>query len=112
MGVSLAVDNAFFRDGLSDDVESECRDELDCDDPPDDELVPESSGAANATAGVFATAIPTPSATANAQTPSMCFALPMVVPFAHPRRINGAVVIKKASQLSDQGGRPDSRRRP
>jgi hypothetical protein len=57
--------------------------------------VPESPGAANATAGALATAIPTPTAAISAQTPSMCLALPMVVPFAHPRRIYGAVVINK-----------------
>jgi hypothetical protein len=77
LGASSVVDNALFADGVSDDVESECRDELDGDDPPDDEPVPESSGAANATVGVLATAIPTPSATASAHMQPMCFAFSM-----------------------------------
>jgi hypothetical protein len=62
---------------MSDDVVPESRDELDGDDPRDDELVPESPGVANATAGVLATAIPTPSATASAHMPPMCFAFSM-----------------------------------
>ena len=45
-----------------------------------DEQVMESAGSAYPTAGVVATAIPTPSATANAQTRPMHVALPMVVP--------------------------------
>ena len=76
-GASFVADNALFADGVSDDVEPECRDELDGDDPPDDEPLPESAGAANATAGVFATAIPTPSATASAHMQPMCFAFSM-----------------------------------
>jgi hypothetical protein len=83
-GGSFAVDDALCGERVSDDVEPESRDELDDDDPPDDEPVPESPGAANATAGALAAAIPTPSATANAQTPSMGFALPMVVSLRSP----------------------------
>ena len=98
LGASFAADDAVFLDDVSDDVESECPDELDADESPDDEPLPESAGAANATAGVLATAIPTPSATARAHMPPMCFAFPWVSPFAHPRRINGTVVINKALQ--------------
>ena len=39
-----------------------------------------SAGSANATPGVLATAIPTPSATANAPTRPMHFAVPIAVP--------------------------------
>jgi hypothetical protein len=60
----LVADDALFADGVSDDVESECP----------DEPVPESAGAADATAGVLASAIPTPSATASAHMHPMCFA--------------------------------------
>jgi hypothetical protein len=89
LAVSFGGDNARCADGASDDVEPECRDGLDGDESPDDGPLPESPGAANATAGVLATAIPTPSATTSAQMPPMCFAFSMVVPFAHPRRVNG-----------------------
>jgi hypothetical protein len=57
LGASLVVDDAPF---LSDDASD------DCDDWPDDDPLPESPGAADAT-GVFATASPMPSATARAQ---------------------------------------------
>ena len=77
LGASFVADNAVFLDDVSDDVESECPDELDADESPDDEPLPESAGAANATAGVLATAIPTPSATARAHMPPMCFAFSM-----------------------------------
>ena len=73
----MVADNALFADGLSDDVEPECPDELDGDESLDDEPLPESDGAANATAGVLATAIPTPSATASAHMQPMCFAFSM-----------------------------------
>jgi hypothetical protein len=86
---SFVADTAVFSEGVSGDIEPESCDELDGDDPPDDEPLPESAGAANATAGVLATAIPMPSATASAQMPPMCFAFSMVAPFAHPRRVNG-----------------------
>ena len=49
----------------------------------------ESAGLAEATAGELATAIPTPSATARAQMPPMCFAFSMVVPFV-PYRVHGS----------------------
>jgi hypothetical protein len=84
----FVADTAVFAEGVSGDVEPESREELDGDDPPDEPL-PESAGAANATAGGLATAIPMPSATASAQMPPICFAFSMVVPFAHPRRVNG-----------------------
>jgi hypothetical protein len=67
-----------------DDVEPGCPDELDGDNPPDDEPVPESAGAANATAGVLATAIPTPSATASAPMQPMRFVFFMVVSLRSP----------------------------
>jgi hypothetical protein len=70
------VDDAPFTDGVSDDVEPEFPDELD-DDSSDDEPLPESPGAANATAGVLATPNPTPSATARAHMQPMCFAFSM-----------------------------------
>lgn len=85
---ALVADSAVFVERVSDDVEPESCDELD-DDPPDGEPLPESSGAADATAGVLATAIPMPTATASAEMPPMCFAFSMVVPFAHARRVNG-----------------------
>jgi hypothetical protein len=87
-GASLFADSAVLAEGLSDDVEPESCDELDDDDPPDGEPLPESSGAADATAGVLATARPTPIATAIAEMPPMCFAFSMVIPFAHPRHVN------------------------
>jgi hypothetical protein len=74
------------------EVEPGCFDELDCDDSPDDEPFPLSAGSANATAGVLATARPTPSATANADMQPMCFALSMGgLPSLHPRCIKGDV---------------------
>lgn len=91
--VSFVADTAVFAEGLSDDIGPESCRELDGDDPPGDESPPESAGAADATADILATAIPMPSATASAPMPPMCFALFMVVPFAHPRHVNGAVVI-------------------
>ena len=84
LGASFAADDAVFLDDVSDDVESECPDELDADESPDDEPLPESAGAANATAGVLATAIPTPSATARAHMPPMCFAFSMGVSLRSP----------------------------
>jgi hypothetical protein len=77
LGVSFVA--ALFADGVSDDVEPEFPDELDGDESPDDEPLPESPGAANATAGGLATAIPTPSATARADMQPMCFAFSMAV---------------------------------
>lgn len=75
LGSSFVVD--LFVDRVSDDVEPDCPDELDGDESPGDEPFPESSGAANATAGGLATAIPTPSATARADMQPMCFAFSM-----------------------------------
>jgi hypothetical protein len=77
LGGSFVGNDELVADDVSDDVDPESGDELDGEGAPDDELVPESAGAANATAGVLATAIPTPSATANAPMRPMCFALPM-----------------------------------
>lgn len=54
---------------VSDGVEPEAAVVLDGE--PGEELVPESVGSANATPGLLATAIPTPSATANAPTRPM-----------------------------------------
>jgi hypothetical protein len=59
------------------------------DDARDDELVPESAGSAHATACVVASAIPIPSATANAPTRPMYFAVPIVVPLSMSRRNDG-----------------------
>jgi hypothetical protein len=83
LGVSF-VDEP-LDDGVSDDVEREfsddpeLSDDLD-DDSSEDEPLPESPGAANATAGVLATPNPTPSATARAHIPPRCFAFSMVFP--------------------------------
>jgi hypothetical protein len=93
LGASFVADDALLADGVSDDVEPEFPDELD-DDSSDDEPLPESPGAANATAGVLATPNPTPSATARAHMQPMCFAFSMGgFPFAHPRRINGRLTL-------------------
>ena len=64
------------------DVESDF--ELDSDfdeesDADDEDVEPESDGSASATPGVFATAAPTPSATASAPTRPMYFAVPMMI---------------------------------
>ena len=59
------------------------------DDAPDDELVPEAAGSAHATAGVVASAIPIPSATANTPTRPMYSALPIVVPLSMSGRTDG-----------------------
>jgi hypothetical protein len=75
----LGLGASFFAEGPSEDVEPEDVEfedvEPDC--PDDDPLPPESPGAADATAGVFATANPTPSITARADMQPMCFAFSM-----------------------------------
>ncbi len=83
----MADDSAFFDDvSVSDDAGPERSDELDDESPdddapddesPDDEPLSELPDSANATAGVLATAIPTPSATAKAHMQPMCFAFCM-----------------------------------
>ena len=64
------------------DVEP-CEPDVESDDEPDaddEDVEPESDGSASATPGVFAITAPTPSATANAPTRPMYFAVPTVVP--------------------------------
>lgn len=95
LGELFVSDGELVADGVSDDDEPESGDDLDGDDPPDDEPVPASPGAANAAAGVLATAIPTPTATANAHMPPMCSALPMVgFPSLTRAAFTGPLVIK------------------
>jgi hypothetical protein len=67
-------------DDVSDAVDPDSGDELDGDRGSDGELLLESAGSASATPGVLATPIPTPSATANAPTRPMYFALRNVIP--------------------------------
>jgi hypothetical protein len=77
LGASFVAVNCLFADGVWDDADREWPGGLDCDDSPGDEPLPESPGAADATAAVFATASPTPSATARAHMQPMCFAFSM-----------------------------------
>jgi hypothetical protein len=72
---------------VDDEPEGESDDELDADEEESDDELEEldvESGSANATPGVLATAAPTPSATANAPTRPIYFAVPIVVPSAGP----------------------------
>jgi hypothetical protein len=71
LGGSFVADDELAADDVSNDVEPESGDVL-SGDGASDEPEPESAGWANATAGVLAAAIATPSATANAQMPPMC----------------------------------------
>jgi len=64
-------------------------DAVDGDESDEPDTAPESAGSANATAGVLATATPIPSATANAPTRPMYFALPIAVPSSRSRRNDG-----------------------
>jgi hypothetical protein len=91
--VGSFVDADELVDDVSDDGEPEVADGLECDDEPGEELVPESVGSANATPGVLATAIPTPSATAKAPTRPMCVALPIVVSPSRFWREDGPVPV-------------------
>ncbi|MFG1933883.1 hypothetical protein ACGFK1_25040 [Mycobacterium sp. NPDC048908] len=67
-------------DDVPDCVAPDAGDELDDDCESDGELALESAGSASATPGVLVTAVPIPTAIANAPTRPMCFAVLIVAP--------------------------------
>jgi hypothetical protein len=93
--------------GSIDDVlAADSDDELDVDDEPSDELEElVSVGSANATAGVFATAAPTPSANARTPARTMCCASAGIAIRGYSARANPASVnAVLATFLPDSAG--------